>query len=295
MELVLIATGWAPAAMTLVNAVPFVYRYHAMAAEARYRVRSGAIGPVRLMHGHYLQDWLLRATDDNWRVDAAAGGSSRAFADIGSHWCDLVEWVTGHRISELTAVTQTVHPERTGGVAVSTEDVVHVAFRTDLGRCVVHNRICHDIIWQWHRAGQARGDVGFGFASAHGQPLGKNMRRRGDFDDPHREARCRLGDDGARHVRHHHNAARQVIGDIGGNAVAQAVRLPAQCEVPGRELGFGDGFVVLAGRIGGPRNNPPDETKPRIAGQRPPHGVQQRVLARAARPHHQHQHFVSAR
>jgi len=117
----------------LVNAVPFVYRYHAMAAEARHRVRSGEIGPVRLLHGHYLQDWLLRETDDNWRVDAAAGGASRAFADIGSHWCDLVEWVTGHRISELSSVTQTVYPERAQSGSVATEDVVHVVFRTDLG------------------------------------------------------------------------------------------------------------------------------------------------------------------
>ena len=117
----------------LVNAVPFVYRYHAMAAEARHRVRSGAIGPVRLLHGHYLQDWLMRQSDDNWRVDAVAGGASRAFADIGSHWCDLVEWVTGHRISELSAVAQTVHPDRARTGAVATEDVVHVVFRTDLG------------------------------------------------------------------------------------------------------------------------------------------------------------------
>ena len=117
----------------LVNAVPFVYRYHAMAAEARHRVRSGEIGPVRLLHGHYLQDWLLRADDDNWRVDSTAGGASRAFADIGSHWCDLVEWVTGHRISELTAVADTVLAQRTGDGPVATEDVVHVLLRTDRG------------------------------------------------------------------------------------------------------------------------------------------------------------------
>src|SRR6185312_4197610 len=96
----------------LVTAVPFVYRYHAMAAEARHRVRSGSIGAVRLIHGHYLQDWLSQPTDDNWRVDPVAGGASRAFADIGSHWCDLVEWVTGHRIVELAASVQTMVPER---------------------------------------------------------------------------------------------------------------------------------------------------------------------------------------
>ncbi|MGW3951051.1 Gfo/Idh/MocA family protein [Streptomyces sp. NPDC004752] len=113
-----------------VAAVPFVYRYHPMAAEARARVRDGRSGDVRLVHGHYLQDWLSEPGDTNWRVDAAAGGPSRAFADIGSHWCDLVEWVTGHRITELTALTQTV--PRDGGTP-ATEDVVQLLFGTDRG------------------------------------------------------------------------------------------------------------------------------------------------------------------
>ncbi|GAA1991970.1 Gfo/Idh/MocA family oxidoreductase [Catenulispora subtropica] len=140
----------------LVAAVPLVYRYHPMTVEARARVRAGELGAVRLIHGHYLQDWLARPEDNNWRVDPAVGGASRAFADIGSHWCDLVEWVSGHRISELIAATQTVLPQRSaagretftaGGpasgadgaadaaddVAVTTEDAVQVLFRTDRG------------------------------------------------------------------------------------------------------------------------------------------------------------------
>src|SRR5215203_4711818 len=52
-----------------IAAVPFVYRYYPTVREARERVRVGATGPVRLIHGSYLQDWLLRPTDDNWRVD----------------------------------------------------------------------------------------------------------------------------------------------------------------------------------------------------------------------------------
>ncbi|MFG1806882.1 Gfo/Idh/MocA family protein [Streptomyces sp. NPDC049040] len=114
----------------LVAAVPFVYRYHPMAAEARARVLDGRAGEVRLLHGHYLQDWLSEPGDTNWRVDAVAGGPSRAFADIGSHWCDLVEWVTGHRITELTAVSQTL--ARSGGTP-DTEDAVQLLFRTDRG------------------------------------------------------------------------------------------------------------------------------------------------------------------
>jgi predicted dehydrogenase len=113
-----------------VAAVPFVYRYHPMAAEARERVRDGRTGDVRLLHGHYLQDWLSQPADTNWRVDAVAGGPSRAFADIGSHWCDLVEWVTGHRIAELTATSRTL--PRAGGTP-RTEDAVQMLFRTDRG------------------------------------------------------------------------------------------------------------------------------------------------------------------
>jgi len=106
--------------------VPFVYRYHPMVREARERVRSGRTGAVRLVHGTYLQDWLLRRDDDNWRVDANLGGASRAFADIGSHWCDLAEFVTGHRIARLSARTLTTRPE-------GTEDAALVQFETDQG------------------------------------------------------------------------------------------------------------------------------------------------------------------
>src|SRR3954465_533988 len=131
-----------------VAAVPFVYRYYPTVREARERVRAGATGPVRLIHGTYLQDWLLKPTDDNWRVDEQLGGASRAFADIGSHWCDLAEFISGHRITRLCARTLTALPERIkteahaafqavngNGVAraVGTEDAAIVQFETDRG------------------------------------------------------------------------------------------------------------------------------------------------------------------
>ena len=98
----------------VVAAVPFVYRYYPTVREARERVRDGRTGALRLVHGSYLQDWLLRPDDDNWRVDARLGGASRAFADIGSHWCDLAEFVSGHRIARLSARLLTAVPERVG-------------------------------------------------------------------------------------------------------------------------------------------------------------------------------------
>ncbi|MBD5786214.1 Gfo/Idh/MocA family oxidoreductase [Cellulosimicrobium terreum] len=120
-----------------VAVVPFAYRFHPMVREARERVRQGRIGTVHLVHGSYLQDWLLNETDDNWRVDPELGGASRAFADIGSHFCDLLEFTTGQRIASLVARSSTVNPTRHGpggrSHAVTTEDVVTLQYETDAG------------------------------------------------------------------------------------------------------------------------------------------------------------------
>jgi predicted dehydrogenase len=115
-----------------VTAVPFVYRYHPMVREARARVASGRTGRVLSVRGSYLQDWLLESDDVDWRVDSAAGGPSRAFADIGSHLVDLLEFVLGDRVLSLSAVTDRVHDERAGR-AVDTEDEAAVVFETAAG------------------------------------------------------------------------------------------------------------------------------------------------------------------
>ncbi|MGW7689363.1 Gfo/Idh/MocA family protein [Streptomyces asiaticus] len=130
----------------LVLAVPFVYRYHPLVRELRDRRLRGEFGDWQLIHGSYLQDWMLSEDAMSWRVDPSEGGPSRAFADIGSHWCDLVEWVAGIRFTELTARLGTTVPTRPVGtgatfasrgagrrVRVRTEDVATVLLRTDGG------------------------------------------------------------------------------------------------------------------------------------------------------------------
>jgi predicted dehydrogenase len=67
---------------------------------------------VHLVHGGYLQDWLLFPGDWNWRIDPRRGGPARAVADIGSHWLDLVQHVTGDEVAAVLADLSTVHPER---------------------------------------------------------------------------------------------------------------------------------------------------------------------------------------
>ncbi|WP_321957850.1 Gfo/Idh/MocA family protein [Paraburkholderia bannensis] len=127
--------------------VPFVYRYHPLVREIRARAQNDEFGRWQLLHGSYLQDWLLSPMATSWRVDASKGGPSRTFADIGSHWCDLMEFVTGERIASLIAATTITVPQRpvqssatfggAGGAGplqrVDTEDAASVMFRTASG------------------------------------------------------------------------------------------------------------------------------------------------------------------
>lgn len=132
-----LATSWAEADRLAVHAaragrvgtVPFVYRFHPMVREARARVRAGETGRLFTIRGEYLQDWMLGASEQNWRVDPAVGGPSRAFADVGSHLVDLVEFVTGDRISRVAARALTAHAQR-DGEPVRTEDGVAVTLET---------------------------------------------------------------------------------------------------------------------------------------------------------------------
>jgi predicted dehydrogenase len=87
----------------LVHAVNFNIRFYAQNQEARRRVEAGELGEPRLISGGYLQDWLLLDTDWNWRLDPAAGGSLRAVGDIGSHWIDLVTFITGRHVEAVMA------------------------------------------------------------------------------------------------------------------------------------------------------------------------------------------------
>jgi predicted dehydrogenase len=87
-------------------------RYYPMVQHMRRMREDGDLGEILVVQGTYSQDWLLYDTDWNWRIDARESGPSRALADIGSHWCDMVEHVTGLRIVSLCADLQTFHPTR---------------------------------------------------------------------------------------------------------------------------------------------------------------------------------------
>lgn len=134
----------------LVHCTNFNLRFYPQAHQARAVVAAGGVGDVWNVHGSYLQDWLLYPTDWNWRLEPEKGGAMRAVADIGSHWMDLAQWVTGKRIEAVLAHLETVLPVRrrpagevetfasAGDVErvdapMSTEDIAHLLLRFEGG------------------------------------------------------------------------------------------------------------------------------------------------------------------
>jgi predicted dehydrogenase len=136
----------------VVNAVHFNIRYYPLMRQVKLMVAKGELGEIFAIHGSYLQDWLFYATDYNWRLEPALSGKSRAIADVGSHWIDLIEYVSGLRIVEVFADFATFHktrkkplkpvetyagkilkPEDYKDVKINTEDYASVLLRFDNG------------------------------------------------------------------------------------------------------------------------------------------------------------------
>jgi predicted dehydrogenase len=135
----------------VVHAVLFTYRGNPLVQQARLAATGGEIGTPHFLHGRYLQDWLLRDDDYSWRLEREKGGDSSALADIGSHWCDLAEHVSGLRIVQVLGETTTVVRRRKkpisgreafepGGrddrfewVTIELEDLASVLLRFDNG------------------------------------------------------------------------------------------------------------------------------------------------------------------
>jgi predicted dehydrogenase len=138
------------AASGLVNATNFNIRYYPLNQQARETVAAGTFGDVRLVTGRYFQDWLLLESDWNWRLQPDRGGALRAVGDIGSHWLDLMTYVTGQRIAsvmaDLTTFIGTRHEpigpvatfatERSGETVsrpIATEDTASILLRFEGG------------------------------------------------------------------------------------------------------------------------------------------------------------------
>jgi predicted dehydrogenase len=95
-----------------VAAVCYNIRFYPLNQHAREMVIDGGLGEVRLVTGHYHQDWLAKASDWNWRLESKEGGALRSVGDIGTHWVDLTSFITGQRPSAVLAELATFIPER---------------------------------------------------------------------------------------------------------------------------------------------------------------------------------------
>ncbi len=94
------------------NCVCHNLRYYPMVQQMRRMREDGELGAVLVVQGTYSQDWLLYQTDWNWRIEEKSGGPLRVMADIGSHWFDMAEHVTGLKVKSMCADLQTFHPTR---------------------------------------------------------------------------------------------------------------------------------------------------------------------------------------
>lgn len=134
----------------LAHVVTFNYRGHALVQQARSMIAGGELGAQVYVHGCYLQDWLSDERTYSWRLDPQLGGASSALGDIGSHWCDLAEHVTGARIVAVLADLHTAVPIRQAparsshafdasadtprrAVSIASEDLASVLLRFDNG------------------------------------------------------------------------------------------------------------------------------------------------------------------
>lgn len=114
----------------------FNYRHFPLVQQLRALLATGRYGPVHLVHGGYLQDWLLYESDWSWRLDSARNGASRAVADIGSHWLDLVEHVLDDRAVAVCASLGVLHesrlrPESDSATFVGGNDAEGTRYRVD--------------------------------------------------------------------------------------------------------------------------------------------------------------------
>src|SRR5216110_260383 len=100
------------AKQNLAGGVAYNLRYYPLCQEAHAIVQRGLIGEPRLVHGSFLQDWLFYPNDWNWRLEPQLGGELRAVSDIGTHWLDLMMWITGRKVTEVCADLATVLPIR---------------------------------------------------------------------------------------------------------------------------------------------------------------------------------------
>jgi predicted dehydrogenase len=124
----------------LANCVNHNLRYYPVLQHARRMIEHGELGEILVVQGTYSQDWLLYDTDFNWRIESKDTGALRAMGDIGSHWMDMIQHLTGLKIKSLCADLAIFHKTRKkpkfaiesfAGKTLRPEDYTEIPIDTD--------------------------------------------------------------------------------------------------------------------------------------------------------------------
>lgn len=123
-------------------------RFYPMVQQMRRMVENGDLGEIQVAQGTYSQDWLLYDTDWNWRIVSKENGPLRVMGDIGSHWMDMLQHITGQRINAVCADLKIFHETRKrpkvavetfAGKTLRPEDFEQVKIDTeDFGAVLIH-------------------------------------------------------------------------------------------------------------------------------------------------------------
>jgi predicted dehydrogenase len=109
------------------------YTGYPMIRQAREMIARGDLGTIRVIQAEYAQDWLTEAVEEtgskqaSWRTDPAQSGAGGALGDIGTHAYNLLSFVTGLELSELSADLQSFVKGR------RLDDNAHVMMRFSSG------------------------------------------------------------------------------------------------------------------------------------------------------------------
>lgn len=114
------------------------FRFYPLTLEAHALAHEGTLGEMRLIQGGYCQDWLFPPERWDWRLLPEYGGATRVISDVGSHWLDMLSWITGLEVVELSArsalfTPQRVNPETGSPVTIETEDAAVIIARYSNG------------------------------------------------------------------------------------------------------------------------------------------------------------------
>ena len=93
----------------LIFALTHNYTGYPMVRHARSLIQKGDLGSIRVIQAEYPQDWLTTKAEDSglkqaeWRTDPKRSGDGGCIGDIGTHAFNLIRFITGLEVDELSA------------------------------------------------------------------------------------------------------------------------------------------------------------------------------------------------